>query len=158
MSVVDAGSVPARWAMERYFDELDQRFPEGFDPGDALASAPGQFNDPGGAFVIVQQDGEPVACGALQYLDGDTAEIKRMWVDGACRGAGLGRRLVGQLEALARQAGRSRVLLDTNDSLSVAIAMYRSCGYSATGRYNDNPYADHWFTKTLTEWSPADGV
>ena len=27
--------------------------------------------------------------------------------------------------------------------------MYRSLGYHAIERYNDNPYAHHWFAKTV---------
>jgi hypothetical protein len=28
--------------------------------------------------------------------------------------------------------------------------MYTSAGYSPIERYNDNPYAHHWFAKPLT--------
>ena len=41
-------------------------------------------------------------------------------------------------------------MLDTNSTLTEAIAMYRACGYAAADRYNDNPYAHLWFTKTIT--------
>jgi hypothetical protein len=29
--------------------------------------------------------------------------------------------------------------------------MYEASGYVPTARYNDNPYAEHWFTKELTD-------
>ena len=41
------------------------------------------------------------------------------------------------------------VYLDTHVSLVEAQAMYRALGYRAIDRYNDNPYAGHWFAKTL---------
>ena len=30
------------------------------------------------------------------------------------------------------------------------VAMYRASGYVAIERYNENPYANHWFAKQLT--------
>ena len=92
-----------------------------------------------------------VGCGAIQFVDASTAEIKRMWVDPSRRGIGLGRRLLGHLEAEVRSSGRSRVVLDTNDALTEAITMYGRLGYVAIERYNDNPYADRWFEKSLVD-------
>lgn len=37
----------------------------------------------------------------------------------------------------------------------MAIVMYQACGYVPTARYNDNPFAEHWFTKTLTDLEQA---
>ncbi len=155
-SVVDAGSLEARQAMSRYFEELAQRFPIGFVAGDALAEAVVRYNPPAGAFVIATVAGETIGCGAVELLDDTTAEIRRMWISPSSRGLGLGRRLLAHLEGQARRAGRSRVVLDTNGSLTEAIAMYESCGYVPTARYNDNPYAEHWFTKALTDGTTYD--
>jgi GNAT superfamily N-acetyltransferase len=100
-----------------------------------------------------------VGCGGLQWIDDATVEIKRMWVDPTRRGIGLGKRLLGFLESEARSAGRRRVILDTNESLTQAISMYRALGYHAIERYNDNPYAHHWFEKMLpsSESETAEG-
>ena len=77
------------------------------------------------------------------------AEIKRLWVASSVRGLGLGRRLLVTLEQRAAQAGTRIVRLDTNRVLSEAIAMYRADGYREIERFNDNPYAHHWFEKEL---------
>ena len=148
---VDAGSTEAGWALAQYFGELEQRFVGGFNTSDALAEAASSFNAPCGLFVVAEIGGKVVGCGAVQWIDGTTAEIKRMWVDAGRRGIGLGARLLGHLEAEVRSSGRSRVVLDTNETLSEAISMYRALGYFATERYNDNPYAHHWFEKTLEQ-------
>lgn len=147
----DAASPEAGWALAQYFAELDQRFVGGFDVEGALAQAPSSFNPPCGLFVVVRFGGDITGCGALQWIDDDTAEIKRMWVDPLQRGIGLGRRLLGHLESAARTTGRTRVVLDTNETLSEAIAMYGALGYAAIARYNDNPYAHHWFEKTVAD-------
>jgi GNAT superfamily N-acetyltransferase len=151
LAVVDARSASARSAMTSYFAELAERFPEGFEPGDALDEAVVLLNPPRGLFVIATVAGDAVGCGGLQFLDPGTAEIKRMWVSPSERGRGLGRRLLARLEDEARHAGRLRIVLDTNDVLTEAINMYRSRGYHSIERYNDNPYARLWFAKELSE-------
>ena len=150
LRVVDPASPVARWAMAQYFAELDARFPTGFDPGDALDEAAGGCRPPHGVFLVAVVGDETAGCGGLQHVDDTTTEIKRMWISARHRGAGLGKRLLARLEAEGRRAGRSRVVLDTNGVLTQAIAMYRSAGYEAIDRYNDNPYAEHWFAKDLT--------
>jgi ribosomal protein S18 acetylase RimI-like enzyme len=148
-SVVDVASEQARWAMSQYFDELDRRFPGGFDADAASDHAAVGFRPPNGVFVIALDGDAVVGCAAIQFLDGSTAEIKRMWVDASRRGLGIGRRLLGHLEAHISDSGRCRVVLDTNDSLTEAIAMYGRLGYVPIERYNDNPYADRWFEKSI---------
>jgi hypothetical protein len=41
------------------------------------------------------------------------------------------------------------VRLDTNSTLTEAIAMYRSSGYEETDPFNDDPYATLYFQKPL---------
>lgn len=147
--VVDPQSSEALWAMTEYFAELDRRFPAGFDPGDTLVVDAPSMRVPEGAFVVAHSDGDVVACGGVKRIDTTTAEIKRMWVHERVRGAGVGRRLLEHLEDLARSLGHSQVVLDTNATLSEAIAMYERAGYSPIERYNDNPYAAHWFAKSF---------
>ena len=130
----------ARDALQRYYDELDQRFPAGFDPGDA---APPEL------VVLARSEGRVVAVGGLQALGPGIDEIKRMWVDGAWRGAGVGARLLRHLEGLASSRDSALVRLDTNGALTDAIAMYERAGYRRIARYNDNPYAEVFFEKRL---------
>jgi GNAT superfamily N-acetyltransferase len=147
---VEVDSDDAQWAMARYFAELAQRFPGGFDP--AAGGADGdsaRMTPPDGAFVVARRDHDVLGCGGVQRIDATVAEIKRMWVHPQRRGEGLGRLLLDELESIARSLGCSTVVLDTNGSLVEAIAMYERRGYEPTERYNDNPYAQHWFRKTL---------
>ncbi|MEA3184842.1 MAG: hypothetical protein QOJ74_1319, partial [Ilumatobacteraceae bacterium] len=148
---VDPTSDDARWALTRYFAELDDRFPTGFDPGDALTADAPSMRAPSGVFVLARSDGEPVACGGVRTIDEQSAEIKRMWVHHDMRGAGLGQRMLAFLEGCARQLGCRRVILDTNATLLEAIAMYERAGYTSIERYNDNPYAARWFARQLGE-------
>ena len=72
-----------------------------------------------------------------------------MWTAPEARGQGVARRVLHKLEALAREAGIETLRLDTNRVLVEAQAMYRQKGYREITRYNDNPYAHHWFEKRL---------
>ena len=92
---------------------------------------------------------DPVGCVALKLHGDKPAEVKRMWVAPAVRGLGLGRRLLAEVEGHARAAGARTVRLETNGSLTEAIALYRAAGYREVAAFNDEPYAHHWFEKTL---------
>lgn len=147
--VVDPRSGDALFALTQYFDELDRRFPTGFDPGDALTADAPLLRAPTGVLVVAHSDDEPVACGAVMRIDESTGEIKRMWVHPDWRGVGLGQRMLRHLEGQARELGYTRVVLDTNSTLVEAITMYERSGYQPIERYNDNPYALRWFAKNL---------
>ena len=147
--VVDPASEQAVWAIGQYFEELDRRFPTGFDPGDSLIVDAPSMRSPTGTFVVAHSDGGAVACGGVKSLDETTGEIKRMWVHPEMRGAGIGRRMLEHLEQRAEQLGHTQVVLDTNSTLLEAIAMYERAGYASIERYNDNPYARRWFAKAL---------
>jgi DNA-binding MarR family transcriptional regulator/GNAT superfamily N-acetyltransferase len=144
-----AGSPDAQSCLELYFEELAQRFEEGFDVGKGNKASEAELSPPNGAFVIDRIEGEPIGCGALRLLDPATAEIKRMWISPSARGLGLAVRLVRELEGIARRLGARRVCLDTNRALKEAQALYRREGYGEIERFNDNPYANHWFAKEL---------
>jgi len=62
---------------------------------------------------------------------------------------GVGRRLLGELERTAGEAGVVVLRLETNRALSEAIALYKRSGYAEVKAFNAEPYAHHWFEKTL---------
>jgi hypothetical protein len=69
----------------------------------------------------------------------------------SARGLGLGRRLLGHLERLAREHGSNAAHLETSDVLPEAIALYRSSGYVEVPAFNHEPFADRWFSKPLLD-------
>ena len=105
---------------------------------------------PAGLFLVARLAGEPVGCGGLKFHRDDWAELKRMWVAPETRGLGIGRRVLAELETRAAANSAKVVRLDTNKTLTEAIAMYRSAGYREVDAFNDEPYAQHWFEKCLT--------
>lgn len=134
----------------RYADELDARFDGGFDAGRSISADPEELTPPAGYCVVARLRGVPVGCGALKLHGTAFAELKRMWVDPDSRGLGVGRRLLQRLEALAREGGVRVLRLETNRALGEAIELYRGAGFEEVAPFNDEPYAHHWFQKTLS--------
>jgi GNAT superfamily N-acetyltransferase len=110
-----------------------------------------EMEPPGGAFLLLEEDGSTVACGGLRTLDGaeGLGEVKRMYVVPAARRRGHARRLLGALEAAATEAGLRRLRLDTNAQQPEALELYAACGYAEIPDYNGSPTATHWFEKRL---------
>jgi len=146
---VDPEAPEARACLAAYFDLLTARI-----PGISAAHVPlpdpdaGLFRPPLRAFLLARADGATLGCVSLKPIDSDIGEIKRLWVAPSARGLGLARRLMAEAEMAARNLGKSRLILDTNENLPEAIALYRSDGWKDIAAYSGFP-ATHWFEKSL---------
>jgi len=149
ITVADPADADARWCIEQYFTELGERFEDGFDPAISIAAPIDELKPPTGLLVVAHLRQRPVGCGALKIRPGRPVELKRMWVSPEVRGLGLGRRLLRELERHAASAGADTVRLETNRSLTEAIALYRKAGYREVKAFNSEAYAHHWFEKRL---------
>lgn len=142
-------SADAQACLNSYFAELARRFPSGFDPSQSAPADPEEMQSPHGSFLLVRSGERPRGCGAVKLIEPGVGEVKRMWIHPELRGRGVGRRLLAALEDEARALFVHTVRLDTSSHLEEALALYRSSGYQEIERYNDNPYAAHWFEKRL---------
>ncbi|HEX4728633.1 MAG TPA: GNAT family N-acetyltransferase [Jatrophihabitans sp.] len=116
---------------------------------------PGQFSAPDGLFAIGYRDQLPVVMGGWRLHEPDdpqtgwaspVAEIKRMYVVAAARGAGFARQMLAFLERSAGARGARWVLLETGSMQPEAIALYRSAGYQDVppfGHYAEMPLSVH---------------
>ena len=154
ISVRDPADPAARACVRAYVDELGRRFDTGFEPARSLPAADQEMIPPAGVFLVATLHAEAVGCGGLKFHDGAPAEVKRMWVAPAARGLGLGRRLLSELESHAAAYGVTVLRLETNGTLAEAISLYRSSGYREVDAFSDEPYAHHWFEKTLDPCGP----
>jgi GNAT superfamily N-acetyltransferase len=89
--------------------------------------------------LVTDEAGRAVAHAVLRDLDGEW-EIKRVIVDSAERGRGLGRLLMAELEAVARAGGAPRLILQTGDRQPEAVRLYERVGYARIPTYE--PYVD----------------
>ncbi len=150
-----ATSPDVRWCFNQYFEELDRQFEAGFDVSRSNRAGAADLTPPAGLVLVARVRSDPVGCGALKLHADGVAELKRMWVSPRVRGLGLGRRLLFELERRAAESGATVVHLETNRSLTEAIAMYRGAGYREVPAFNSEPYAHYWFEKSLAAVSSA---
>lgn len=136
-----------------YAEEMEARC-WGREPGRVNTVAE-EYVEPTGAFLVVYEDGQAIACGGIRALPDRTAEVKRMYVVPDARGRGVGARLLQRLEDEAGRLGYHRLRLDTGAQLDEAKALYRAAGYAEIDDYNANSTASHWFEKELVAQEPA---
>jgi DNA-binding MarR family transcriptional regulator/GNAT superfamily N-acetyltransferase len=142
VTAVDPADPDAVHCVQSYFADIAVLFEDGFDDQAVL--------QPAIEVVLLARIGEePVGCVGLYEPEPGVCEMKRMWVHRSARGLGLGRRLLVELETLARQRGARLIRLETNRSLTEAIALYRSAGFEEVPPFNAEPHAHHWFSKRL---------
>lgn len=91
---------------------------------------PQHLEDGRGTFLVARDAGRAVGCGAVRLLNATTAEVKRMYVKPDRRGAGVGRAVLAQLEAAAREFGARRLVLETGIHQEAAIALYLRAGFT----------------------------
>jgi ribosomal protein S18 acetylase RimI-like enzyme len=137
-----------RAALTQYLEEIKKRVPNmGVDPSEA--DDVDDYTAPGGVFLLAYRGDEVVGCGAVRTFAPGVGELKRMWVRPSDRGMGVGSRLLAALTAESRALGHSTLLLDTNNALTEALALYRKHGFEPIEPYHDNPDATDFLRKAL---------
>lgn len=148
---VDPEHPDSRLCLAEYVAELNRRSTRGFDPSVGATALPHEVRPPSGEFFVAYLHDEAIGCGAVKHHAGAPAELKRMWIAPQARGLGLGRRLLETLEACAVAAGAAVAHIETNAVLKEALALYRTAGWVEVPAFNDEPFADHWLEKRLTQ-------
>jgi putative acetyltransferase len=123
--------------------ELRDTYPEEgavhdrLDPADV---APGH-----GVLLVAIEDGTdaPLGCGAVRLREPGVGEIKRMYVRPQARGLGIGRALLGALEAEAAALFADRVVLETGARQVEAVELYRRAGYTEIERFGEHADSPH---------------
>ena len=93
---------------------------------------------------------ELAGCGALHELDPRHGEVKSMRTAPSHLGRGVGRCVLGQIVAVARQRGYERLSLETGrgDAFAAAIRLYERAGFVPCGPFAG--YVDHEFSRFFT--------
>jgi putative acetyltransferase len=98
-----------------------------------------QMAEPATTVFIARDDGRAVACGALKRHADGIGEVKRMYTRPSHRGRKVGAEIVQRIEALARQEGLERLVLETGDRHPAAWTVYERAGFTRCGPVLDYP-------------------
>ncbi len=107
----------------------------------------------GGQFWVVEENQTIVGVGGFRLASAGVAEIKRIRIKAGYRGRGFGKALVRLIEAYCRTHGVSKILVDTDERLATAKAMYEHMGYriyrEETEVEGNAEYTNYYFEKEL---------
>ena len=150
-----ADSEAAVAQLSEYFGSRRETFPSGAGSYATKFPSRDDFDPPAGVFLVVEGEnlaGEPadVGCGGIRRIGPGRYEVKHLWLHPSTRGRGFGHLLLDELERRAIGFGATELVLDTNDSLLAAGALYKAHGFETIEPYNDNPNATTWYRKDLS--------
>ncbi len=122
----------------RLIDELDAYQKPLYPPESHHGIDMDALLQPNVLFAVARDDidGHALGCGAV-VMGPVYGELKRMYVSMACRGQGLGHRLLHFLEAAAVGRGRMSLTLETGIHQDAALALYERAGYRRTAPFGD---------------------
>ena len=113
--------------LDRYLAEMNGEAQTFYGQFNSLAVIP--------HFVVAQQEGHPVGCGAMKEIELGTVEIKRMFVLSEARGLRIGSQILTELETWALELGYRRTVLETGKIQSEAVRLYERSGYQVIPNY-----------------------
>jgi GNAT superfamily N-acetyltransferase len=157
LTVADPGASSSALILRDYYDNIIGRYygraarPE--EIAETLADEPSDdLVSPTGVFVVATLDGEIVGCGGVRFVDASAGlgEVTRVFVRDEARGHGIATALLSHLDDLARSAGLTTLRLTVRHDLVEARRLYSRMGFAEVAAFNTEPYADHWFAKSLT--------
>jgi DNA-binding MarR family transcriptional regulator/GNAT superfamily N-acetyltransferase len=98
---------------------------------------------------IAERDGVRIGSVFLVHKTDDICKLRLLLVEPSARGFGVGKRLVEDCVAFARQAGYRRMTLWTNDILVAARGIYRAAGFKLV---STEPHSDFGPPMVGEEW------
>ena len=98
-----------------------------------------KYAPPQGKLLAAVEEGKVHGCVAYTRHSDQRCEMKRLYVDPACRGQHLGKVLVESILATAKADGYTEMVLDTLETLQSAVALYHREGFREIPAYYHNP-------------------
>ena len=139
MSIAVAVESPLQDDVRELVAELNATLLELTPPEFVFHMTVEQMAEPATTVFIARDDGRAVGCGALKRHEGGVGEVKRMFTRPSHRGRKIGAEIVQQIEALAREKGIKRLVLETGDRHPAAWAVYERAGFTRCGPVLDYP-------------------
>lgn len=97
------------------------------------------YSPPTGTIILSRKDDTYNGCVAVRKIDHETAELKRMYVRPRFQKQGTGTSLLTAALEFAKKAGYKRIRLDTLNTMTPAIKLYKQYGFYEIHAYYYNP-------------------
>jgi GNAT superfamily N-acetyltransferase len=101
----------------------------GAETDDHLFHLPASYTGGGGAFWVARRKGELVGTCGVYPVEPATYELRKMYLRPTARGLGLGKQLLDAAIEWTRAQDGQRMVLDTAEQMTRAIAFYESHGF-----------------------------
>ena len=85
--------------------------------------------------IVIFNNNEAVAIGAIKEFDEKSMEVKRMFTLPEKRGKGLASAILKELETWTKELGYEKTILETGKRQTEAVALYQKCGYKLIPNY-----------------------
>lgn len=121
-----------------------------------MASLPGAYSAPQGRLFFAEVDGRPAGCVGVRPLQESegVCEMKRLYVDPAERGHGIGAALAMAAIKAAKEIGYRKLMIDTLPNMRMAVKLYRELGFTEAPNYYQTPVEGTMFLALdLDNWS-----
>lgn len=99
-------------------------------------------------FWLDEDNGRILGTIAIRPKENATCELKRLYVNAAARGRGIGSGLYAHAEAFARSAGYEKIWLDSSRAFTAARKLYEKNGFVLLEEL-DNEWSDNVYEKSL---------
>ena len=127
--------IPDQPDVERLFRAADERSATLYPGEDRAGPTIEALLATGVRFFVARIDGRAVGCGGFVPGGEGWAEMKRIFVEEAARGGGIGNTLMLAIEQLATNERFLAMRLETGVRAEAAIRLYRRLGYADRAPY-----------------------
>lgn len=104
-------------------------FGQGALTDEQLLHLPQSYTSEGGAFFVAVDGDVLVGTAGVTPVEPGVFELRKMYLRPAARGRGVGQQLFDACLAHVKGAGGRRIVLDTTEQMTAAIAFYERNGF-----------------------------
>ncbi len=110
--------------------EFGLEFGKGAATDDQLLQLPGSYRDAGGEFFVAYEGDALIGTAGVAPVEEGVFELRKMYLSPSARGKGVGAALLKACLTHCRSRKAKRVVLDTTEKMTAAIAFYERNGFT----------------------------
>lgn len=124
-------------------------FGQGSPTDEQLLLLPGSYEDAGGRFFVIEIGGRLVGTAGVFPISAGVYELRKMYLETTARGHGVGQHLPDACVRYVRERAGRRIVLDTTEQMTAAIAFYEKNGFVRDDAYISAPRCSRGYRRDL---------